>query len=90
MTQPVPLQPGARYVLSIASDVAMRRVVAWAYLPGRDPPQLRQTEVLDAASPGTLVAQLQFQVGVVREAFFVVDFVAPGGTGEIGLFRVEG
>ncbi len=87
MTQAVTAQPGPQYTLSIASDSTIRKVLVWTYLLGLDP--LRQAEVMNQSEPGSMSAQLHFQVEVKRQVFFVVEFVAAGGTGSIALFAVE-
>lgn len=87
-TQEILLQPGKDYVFSIAADVAVQGIVAWAWVDGVRTPGGRVRRV-GLAHPGQNAGTLALSaVTVAVRVFFVVSFGGGGAGGEVGLFAL--
>jgi len=89
-TQEILLQPGKEYLFSIAADVAVQGIVAWAWVEGIHTPG-RRVRFMGVAHPGQNAGTLVLgAVQVAVRVFFVVSFGGGGAGGEVGLFALGG
>lgn len=86
-TRLVTLYPGVTYVLSVAADVAIEKIVAWAEWPV-DEDGFRGAQFLAEARPGQTAGTLQLVVGAATQVWFALKFSAAHGNGEVALFTV--